>query len=169
MRRSNLFENNKALIWVYSVLMFLPVVLVFFFYNYYGLDIVMYFGWTVFGAGFFLVCLAGNEFQKKGGVPEGKHLVNTTILVNSGIYSTIRHPQYLGFILIVLGLSLVSQHWLSIASGVLGSLLFYSDLDMEDQSNVEKFGTEYEVYLEKVPRINILLGIIRRIKERRRE
>ena len=77
--------------------------------------------------------------------------------------------MYFGFILIVLGLALISQHWLSIASGVLGSLLFYSDLGTEEQSNVEKFGVEYESYMTKVPRMNIFLGIIRRIMERRRE
>jgi protein-S-isoprenylcysteine O-methyltransferase Ste14 len=169
MRRSNLFENNKALIWVYSVLMFLPVILVFFFYNYYDLDVLMFVGWIIFGAGFFLAFLAGYEFQKKGGVPEGKHLVHTTILVNSGIYSIIRHPQYFGFILIVLGIALISQHWLSITSGVLGSLLFYCDLGTEEQTNVEKFGIEYESYMMKVPRMNVILGIIRRIKERRRD
>ena len=161
--------DNKALIWVYSILMFLPVILVFFFYNYYDFDVLMYIGWTVFGGGFLLAVLAGYEFQKKGGVPEGKHLVHTTILVNSGIYSIIRHPQYLGFIFIVLGLSLISQHWLSIASGVLGSLLFCSDLSTEEQSNVAKFGVEYENYMMKVPRMNIFLGIINRIKDRRRE
>jgi protein-S-isoprenylcysteine O-methyltransferase Ste14 len=169
MRRSNLFENNKALIWVYSILMVLPVVLVFIFYNYYDLDVLIYVGWIVFGAGFFLAFLAGYEFQKKGGVPAGKHLVHTTLLVDSGIYSIIRHPQYLGFILIVLGLAFVSQHWLSITSGVLGSLLFYSDLDTEEQANVEKFGIEYENYMMKVSRMNVFPGIIRRIKERRRE
>jgi protein-S-isoprenylcysteine O-methyltransferase Ste14 len=149
--------------------MFLPVILVFFFYNYYDFDVLMCAGWTVFGAGFFLACLAGYEFQKKGGVPKGKHLVHTTILVNSGIYSIIRHPQYFGFILIVLGLALISQHWLSITSGVLGSLMFYSDLGTEEQSNIEKFGIEYESYMMKVPRMNIVLGIIRRITERRRD
>ncbi len=149
--------------------MILPIILVFISFNYLGLDFLMYLGWILLIFSVIIIFLAGHEFQEKGGVPKGKHLVHTTILVDSGIYSVIRHPQYLGFILVVLGLVLMSQHWLSVISGVLGSVLFYIDVQKEEQTNIEKFGDEYKLYMQKVPRMNFLIGIIRLLRYRKRE
>ena len=39
------------------------------------------------------------EFRKKGGVRKGKSYIHTTQLVDTGIYSIVRHPQYVTFIL----------------------------------------------------------------------
>ncbi len=39
------------------------------------------------------------EFRKRGGVKRGKSYINTTQLVDTGIYSIVRHPQYVTFIL----------------------------------------------------------------------
>lgn len=155
--------------WVYSALMVLPIILVFIFYNYMGLYLLVYAGWTVLAIALMLEFLAGHEFQKKGGVPRGKHLVHTTMLVDSGIYAIIRHPQGLGFILFVLAPVLMSQHWLSIISGVTGSVLFYLDVRKEEQSNIEKFGDDYKRYMQEVPRMNLLLGVIRVLRRRKRE
>jgi len=95
--------------------------------------------------------LAGYEFMKKGQAPPGKHLVNTTVLVDSGIYAVIRHPQYLGFMMFVFALVLMSQHLLSVISGVAGSLQFYLDVRKEEQNNIKKFGDEYRDYMHRVP------------------
>jgi len=154
---------------VYSVLMFLPVVLVFIFPNYYGFDVLVYLGWTVLAIGIVLVFLAGYEFQKEGGVPEGKHLIHTTVLVDSGIYAIVRHPQYLGFILIILGLVLVSQHWLSVASGVIGSVMFRFDVRKEEEASIEKFGEDYRRYMERVPGMNVVAGAMRLRRRSRKE
>ena len=169
MKQSKPFAFDKVLMWVYSILMSLPIILVFIFYNYYGLDLLVYVGWMIFAVGLILIFLAGHEFQKRGGVPKGKHLVHTTVLVDSGIYAVVRHPQYLSFILLVLGLILLSQHWLSVASGVTGSVLFYIDVRKEEQFNIEKFGDDYKRYMQKVPRMNFLAGVIRLIRNRKRE
>jgi len=75
----------------------------------------------------------------------------------------------LGFILFVLALVLMSQHWLSIFSGVVGSALFYRDVLREEQMSVKKFGDDYKRYMQKVPRINFVLGIIRLLQRRKRE
>jgi protein-S-isoprenylcysteine O-methyltransferase Ste14 len=161
---------NKVLMLIYSVLMFLPVVLVFLFFNYHGLDLLMYAGWVLLASSIIIILLAGYEFQKKGGVPEGKHLVYTTVLVDSGIYAVVRHPQYLGFILFVLALVLMSQHWLSVISGVIGSVLFYMDVTRgEEQENTRKFGDDYRCYMEEVPRMNFVVGIIKLLRRRKRK
>jgi protein-S-isoprenylcysteine O-methyltransferase Ste14 len=143
--------------------------MVFVFYNYYKLDFLVYAGWILLVFSVVIIFLAGGEFRKKGGAPKGKSIVHTTVLVDSGIYAVVRHPQYLGFILFVLALVLMSQHWLSVFSGVVGSALFYKDVLREEQMSIEKFGDDYKRYMKKVPRMNLLLGIIRlrRMRDRR--
>lgn len=164
------FAHSKVLMLIYSVLMFLPIVLVFLFFNYYGLDLLMYAGWILLAFSIVIILLAGYEFQKKGGVPEGKHLVYTTVLVGSGIYAVVRHPQHLGFVLLVPALVLMSQHWLSVISGVIGSVLFYMDaIRGEDQENTRKFGDDYRRYMEEVPRTNLVVGIIKLLRRRKRK
>jgi len=161
---------NKVLMLTYSVLMFLPIVLVFLFFNYYGLDLLMYAGWALLAFSIVIILLAGYEFQRKGRVPEGKHLISTSVLVDSGIYAVVRHPQYLGFILLVLALVLISQHWLSVISGVIGSVLFYIDATRaEEHENTRKFGDDYKRYMRKVPRMNFVFGVIRLLRRRKRE
>ena len=118
------------------------------------------------GFSIFIILLAGYEFRKKGGAPKGKSIVHTTVVVDSGVYAVVRHPQYFGFILFVFALVLMSQHWLSIFSVVMGSTLFYLDVLREEQMSVVKFGDEYRGYMQKVPRMNIVLGIIRLLKHR---
>ena len=156
----------NVMMWIYSVLMVLPIILVFIYYNYYGLELLVYAGWLVLVFGLILVFLAGYEFQKRG-VPKGKHLVHTTVLVDSGIYAVVRHPQYLGFILFDRGSVLMSQHWLSVISGVTGSVLFYIDVTRgEEQSNIEKFGEDYRIYIQRVPRMNFIVGIKRLLQRK---
>ena len=159
-------QNSYLLMYVYSPLMVLPIILVFIFYNFLGLDLLVYSGWIVMAVGVIIVFAAGHEFQVKGGIPEGKHLVHTTRLVDTGIYAVVRHPQYLSFILIVFGFVLISQHWLSIISGVIGSILFYMDVKNEEQSNSEKFGDEYRQYMQRVPRMNVLAGVVRLLRKK---
>jgi protein-S-isoprenylcysteine O-methyltransferase Ste14 len=113
--------------------------------------------------------LAGGEFRKKGGAAKGESIVHTKILVDSGIYSVIRHPQYFGFILFVFAVVLMSQYWLSAISWILGSTLFYRDILREELMSVEKFGESYKQYMEKVPRMNLITGIIRLLYRKRKK
>jgi protein-S-isoprenylcysteine O-methyltransferase Ste14 len=108
------------------------------------------------------------RIQKKGGAPKGESIIHTSVLVDSGVYAVVRHPQYLGFILVVLALVLMSQHWLSVVSGVLGSALFYMDILKEEQMSIKKFGDAYKRYMERVPRMNLLIGILRYLRQRRK-
>jgi len=135
-------------------------------YNYYALDGLVYAGWILLAFSVFLIFVAGGEFRKKGGVPQGKHLVHTTVVVDSGVYAVVRHPQYLGFLLCVLALVLMSQHWVSVVTSAVGSALFYRDVLREEQMSLTKFGDAYQRYMDRVPRMNILQGTITLLKER---
>jgi protein-S-isoprenylcysteine O-methyltransferase Ste14 len=100
------------------------------------------------------------EFRKKGGVTKGKSYIHTTKLVDSGIYSVVRHPQFVTFIVWAIAGMLLFQHWIIILLGIPVIPLTYIDLLRADKRLIEKFGDEYKHYMQRVPRANFLLGII---------
>jgi len=107
-------------------------------------------------------------FPKRGGVPKGKSFVNTTQLVDTGIYAVVRHPQYTGGIYaIFLTTFLVYPHWLFGVLGVIGIAVLYMGCREEDQRMIEKFGDDYRAYMERVPRMNIFAGILRLLRSKR--
>jgi len=109
------------------------------------------------------------QFRKKGGVKKGKSYIHTTKLVDTGIYSIVRHPQYITFILWAIAGMLLFQHWIVILLGIPVIPLTYVDLIKADKQLIEKFGDDYIAYMKRVPRGNFLLGIIRllRIKKKK--
>ena len=109
------------------------------------------------------------EFRKKGRVRKGRSYIHTTRLVDTGIYSIVRHPQFVTFILWAIAGMLLFQHWIIIILGIPIMPLTYIDLIRADKDSVEKFGDDYKAYMKKVPRTNFLLGIIRLLQRRKRE
>jgi len=107
------------------------------------------------------------EFRKRGGVRKGKSYIHTTKLVDTGIYSIVRHPQYVTFILFAIAGMLLFQHWIVILLGIPVIPLTYLDLLGADKRIIEKFGDSYGEYMRKVPRANFLLGIIRLLRDRK--
>lgn len=93
--------------------------------------------------------------------------MDTTVVVDSGTYGIVRHPQALGCILLMSGSILVSQHWLSAIPGVLMSAWFYTELPKEERGLILRFGDPYKRYMQKVPRVNLLLGVIRLLRRKR--
>ena len=109
------------------------------------------------------------ELRRKGGVDKGKSYIHTTKLVDTGIYSVVRHPQYVTFIMWAIAGMLLFQHWIIILLGVPIIPLTYIDLIGADKDAIEKFGDDYKAYMKKVPRANFLLGIIRHLRHRKKE
>jgi len=66
-------------------------------------------------------------------------------------------------------LILISQSWIIAAMGVVVISLSYVDILMADKYEIEKFGDDYKRYMERVPRINFLLGIIRWARPKKRK
>jgi protein-S-isoprenylcysteine O-methyltransferase Ste14 len=100
------------------------------------------------------------EFRKKGRLVKGKSYIHTTKLVDTGIYSIVRHPQYITFILWAIAGIFLFQHWIVIILGIPIIPLTYIDLIKADKDGIKKFGEAYKQYMKKVPRANFLLGII---------
>lgn len=72
-------------------------------------------------------------------------------IVTSGVYSFVRHPQYLGGLLAHVGISFLFFAWYSLLSTPLMVLLVYLISRKEEQELVKEFGKEYEDYAKKVP------------------
>jgi protein-S-isoprenylcysteine O-methyltransferase Ste14 len=132
-----------------------------------GSEAVRWIGWILWWASAVFGWLPILTLRQRGGVPKGKSFVHTTTLVETGIYAIVRHPQMgAAWLLICTGLMLITQHWASLALGVPAMALVYLDLLKEDQRCIEKFGDTYRRYMERVPRVNFVSGIIRLIARR---
>jgi protein-S-isoprenylcysteine O-methyltransferase Ste14 len=101
------------------------------------------------------------EFRKKGEVKKGKSYIHTTKLVDTGIYSIVRHPQYITWMWWAVAGMFLFQHWIAVCLGIPIIPLTYIDLINADKDGIKKFGEDYKRYMQKVPRVNFLLGIIR--------
>ena len=137
------------------------VVFCFISYNGAGWDFVLYIGWAVFAFSMVLGWLSRIAFEAKGKAPKGESFIHTSVIVESGIYAIVRHPMYLSFILLVISLILISQHWLSLIFSIPFVVYFYISTWSEERSSIGKFGEAYKSYMQRVPRMNILLGIFR--------
>ena len=95
--------------------------------------------------------------------------MDTTVIVERGTYGIVRHPQILGCMMLMFASTLISQHWLSAVIAVPIFVLFYQYVLKEEKDLVLKFGNDYKRYMEKVPRMNFMVGIIRLLQRRDRE
>ena len=124
-------------------------------------------GWIVWAAGMVLVMAPIIMFPRRGGVPRGEPFVKTSVLVDKGIYGVVRHPQYLGGIIsIFITCILWYPHWLFAVLGLAGSVLTYLSARDEEINLIDKFGSTYVSYMQRVPRMNIFLGIMRVLRKR---
>ena len=113
-------------------------------------------GWAIASFGFLLFLIALTSMLKRRGG-----------LLTSGLYGKVRHPQYLGFIVMTWGISAVSVIWefqgpwlLGPLSGVFGyflhhwvvvSLAYVALAFLEERYLLKKYPHEYGEYKERVP------------------
>ena len=125
-------------------------------------------GWVVWAFGMVLVMAPIVMFPRRGGVAKRTSFVNTTRLVDTGIYAVVRHPQYTGGIYaIFLTTFLWYPYWLFGVLGAIGTAVVYMGCREEDQRLIEKFGDAYVDYMKRVPRMNVFLGLFRLLKRRK--
>jgi len=95
---------------------------------------------VIMGIGILLVIFGWKEiYQAKGK------------LVTTGLYRYVRHPQYIGFLLITLGMNV---QWLTIITLALWPVLvivYYKLAKTEEKDAEENFGEEYLKYKRAVP------------------
>lgn len=95
---------------------------------------------VIIGIGMLLVIFGWKEIY------EGKGK-----LVTTGIYRYIRHPQYVGFLLITLGLNVWWLTFITLALWPVVIIVYYKLAKTEEKDAEEKFGEEYLKYKRRVP------------------
>jgi len=147
---------------VYGSILIFQLVFTYLNYNHLGLENVSNTGWLVMMVSAIFGWMPIFTFRRKGGVSKGESYMHTTVLVDSGIYAVIRHPQFFAGVLVSLASVLLSQHWLNAVLFVPVVVGTYVDSLRADERLIEKFGDDYRSYMERVPGLNPLVGIIRK-------
>ena len=113
-------------------------------------------GWIIFGVGAFLYVLSVFTLRRKG----------VSSIVESGIYGIVRHPMYLGAMVMFFSHIFLGQNWIVAIGTIVAIVCCYLIILSGDQRNIEKFGDDYKRYMQKVPRMNFALGVIRLLRRR---
>ena len=116
-------------------------------------------GYIILGIGALFFILSVFTLRKKG----------TSHVVDSGIYGIVRHPMYLGGMMMFFSHIFFGQNWIVVISTVIAIMCCYFIIKSGDQRNIEKFGEDYKIYMQKVPGMNFFAGIVRLINYRKRE
>lgn len=145
----------------YVALYGLLIVFCILFYNWANLGILLYLGWITFAFG--IIFLLWSSQSRKKGHASGEKGISKETLVESGMYAFVRHPEFLGHILIIFALVIIAQHWVSLIIGAMLIILLCLAMIEEEKRDIEKFGNAYKDYIKRVPRINLLAGVIRKM------
>jgi protein-S-isoprenylcysteine O-methyltransferase Ste14 len=150
----------------YIILYLLLIIFFFLFYDSANLAILLYVGWGTLVLGIAFLFSASNSRKKARTSKEED--ASRPVLVESGMYAFVRNPEFLGHILIIFSLVFIAQKWFSIIIGAALIALLWVAIVEEEKSDLEKFGDAYEDYMRRVPRIDLLAGIIRQRRRKRK-
>ena len=141
------------------------IILAIVFYDPEGSELRINIGWLILMLSGLFGWLPILAFRRFGRVA-GRGYMRTSVLVDRGVLSIVRHPQYLAGVLISCALPLITWHWLVIVLGLVAAPIYYLSTYDEEDGCIEKFGDEYLDYMKRVPRMNFLLGVWRVIRRR---
>lgn len=162
--------HPHLLAWIWSALLISQIVLAFFVFREPQFPALVAVGWMLWALGVVFAILPIFTLRSRGRVPAGKSYMETTALVDSGIYAIVRHPQGgTAGLLFSPALAFIGQHWLLGVLAVVGMALIYADTFKADERCVAKFGMEYVRYMERVPAVNFLAGLWRLLVRSGRE
>ncbi len=147
-------SSGRYNFWIETLASLGQVLLAVFLYEQLGLSWLMYLGWVLLLGALLLGWRARADLEAGAG-PD--HLVTT------GVYSLVRHPQTLSFLLLAAGLACISQTWLSAGLALVAAVPLSDDLRRDEQASLERFGEAYERYREQVPGLNLIAGVLDRL------
>jgi protein-S-isoprenylcysteine O-methyltransferase Ste14 len=160
-RRDVVFTALAGLLFIGQVVMCIIA------YNSYGVSGLTIVGWILIAIAIIVGGLSWYAVRRQK-LTEDREWLTDTVLVDIGIYEVIRHPVYFSFMLYVVSLMLIS-HWITIILGVPVVAYLYWAMKQEEWASVDKFGEEYVDYMEKVPRLNIVAGLINYYRKRKEQ
>ncbi len=126
-------------------------------YNREGMDTMLYIGWAILAVSV-LILLSASASYRIGKKRDGFDVLNC------GIYGIIRQPVYISLILLILGMILIGQNYLSLVLGAASMVFMHIGMLDSEQLSIAKFGDDYNRYLQIVPRVNFINGVMRRFQ-----
>jgi protein-S-isoprenylcysteine O-methyltransferase Ste14 len=88
----------------------------------------------------------------------GKNLTDTVVtrkdanLVTNGPYRFVRHPMYVGVLMIALAVSLTASNWLFLVMGCAVFTMMCFRLPIEERNLIGRFGDQYRRYMQTTGR-----------------
>ena len=160
-------ESNKwasspkdiILMSIFTLSFIVQIILLFVYNNELSMKLLEYVGYGLWVVSIIFGIAPIIILKRKGKAPKGKSYIHTQKIVTDGLYALVRHPQYLAGIFFSLSISFITQSWISFILTGLIILLTYQWTYQEDKELIKRFGDKYSQYKQKVPRLNILLGI----------
>ena len=114
-------------------------------------------GYAIFGIGALFYILSLFTLRGKG----------ISNIVDSGIYGIVRHPMYLGAMTMFFSHIFLGQNIIVAIGTIVALVCCYLIILSDEEQNLEKFGDDYKRYMQKVPRMNFVVGIIRLLRRRK--
>jgi protein-S-isoprenylcysteine O-methyltransferase Ste14 len=75
-------------------------------------------------------------------------------LIESGLYKSIRHPGYLGQMIVIIGTSVSLSNWLSILFMIIPVVFgFIYRINVEESFMIEQMGEKYADYQKRTKRL----------------
>lgn len=154
-------RSNKRIFLIIShtitILLIAQIILGLFFYNWAGIYLFTDIGWIFIIISIIMIFQSYLDFK---GAKKTDH--QNKKLVDSGMFAIIRHPMYLSFIIMTIGIIFISQYWLVIVVGLMRIIMLYYIILEEEKIDLDRFGLNYKDYQKKVPRLNFIKGILGR-------
>jgi len=149
-------------------LLFLMQIILLFYFDNFGLNILIFgIGWLMIIPSFLLLTLPLRSLSNYSNLSDEGKTDDETLVVKKGIYGIVRHPLYVGWMLMSISLILISQSWLSMICALIIVPLILIIISHEDRTNTIRFGEEYSQYQKEVPLVNIFSGIWRYHRRKR--
>lgn len=106
-------------------------------------------GSAIFGVGVVIMLAGMVEFRSIGRISGSE----TSELVTTGIYRWSRNPQYLGWFLVLLGISVIGRSGLALLYTMIGVILFHFYITQIEEPYLDRiFGEKYLVYKRETRR-----------------
>lgn len=94
------------------------------------------------------IAMLGGAFSANVAIREGQQLRRT------GLYRFVRHPSYLGLLIIFLAVGLHSRNWLGLAVALVPpTIALLYRIRIEEAALSDAFGTEYAAYSKTTKRL----------------
>jgi protein-S-isoprenylcysteine O-methyltransferase Ste14 len=123
---------------------------------------LFFIGWAVFLSGIALRIAALHQLGPM-------YSLNVDIrsrheLVTGGLYSIVRHPLYVAYVVDTLGIVMFLQRWYFVPVLVASIVGWAIRVPREERALARVFGSAYDDYRSRVPSVNIFVGVSRSLK-----